>query len=163
MWTEWRYVSKVFLMTATTIGVVDSFARLRTLIIVIAASFGFFVVKALPWLIVTGGASRVYGPERSMIGDNNDFGLALNMTLPIMFFLAQSETRVWVKRTFWGLSLATIPVIFFTYSRGALVGLIAVGGLMLFRLKQRAVLIPVLAWGDWCCCSVRAAGVEGSE
>jgi probable O-glycosylation ligase (exosortase A-associated) len=82
-----------------------------------------------------------------MIGDNNDFGLALNMTLPLLFFLARSETRIWLKRLFWGLFLATIPVIFFTYSRGALVGLTAVVGLMFLRLKQRAILIPVVVTG----------------
>jgi putative inorganic carbon (hco3(-)) transporter len=147
MWIQWEYISKVFLMTATTIGVVDSFARLRTLIIVIASCFGIFVMKALPWLISTRGTDRVYGPENSMIGDNNDFGLALNMTLPLLFFLAQSETRTWVKRSFWCLFLATIPVIFFTYSRGALIGLTAVLGLMFLRLKQRAILIPVIVAG----------------
>ncbi len=147
MWIRWAYVSKVLLMTLVTVGVVDSFARLRTLIIVISSSFGFFVVKALPWLIFTGGANRVYGPERSMIADNNDFGLALNMTLPLMFFVAQSETNIWMKRIFWGLFLATIPAIFFTYSRGALLGLVSVVILMFLRLKQRAILVPVLMAG----------------
>ncbi len=28
-----------------------------------------------------------------MIGDNTDFGLALDMTLPLYFFLAQSRER----------------------------------------------------------------------
>jgi putative inorganic carbon (HCO3(-)) transporter len=147
LWPRWQFVSKIFLMTALAVVVVDSFARLRTLLIVIAGSFAFFVVKALPWLIGTGGADRVYGPENSMIADNNDFGLALNMTLPLFFFLAQSEQRAWVKRLFWCLFLATIPVIFFTYSRGALLGLIAVLGLMLLCLKQRIVLLPVLVVG----------------
>src|ERR1035438_7864247 len=104
MWARWEYVSKVFLMTVATVGVVDSFARLRTLIIVIAVSFGFFVMKALPWLVLTGGADRIYGPDKSMIADNNDFGLALNMTLPLLFFLAQSETRIWVTRVVWAAS-----------------------------------------------------------
>jgi probable O-glycosylation ligase (exosortase A-associated) len=147
MWLRWQYVSKVFIITLVTIVVVDSFARLRALIIVITGSFAFFVVKALPWLVVTQGAHRVYGPERSMIADNNDFGLALNMTLPLLFFLSQSETRIWVKRLFLGLFLATIPAILFTYSRGAMVGLTAVLGLMLLRSRQRAILIPVLVVG----------------
>ena len=37
----------------------------------------------------------------------------------------------------------TIPAIFCTYSRGALVGLVAVAGLMFLGLKQRLLLIPV--------------------
>ena len=147
MWDRWTYVSKVYLMTVITIAVVDSFARLRTLLIVIASCFAFFVLKALPWLIFTGGADRVYGPERSMIADNNDFGLALNMTLPLYFFLAQSEKRPWAKRFFWGLFLATIPAICFTYSRGAQVGLVSIIGLMFLQLKRRAILIPIFVAG----------------
>jgi len=143
MWYRWGYVSKVVLMTVVTVGVTNTFARLRTLIIVIATCFGYFILKALPWLILTGGSDRVYGPEHSMIEDNNDFGLALNMTLPLYFFLAQSESRPWLKKIFWGMCLATVPAIFFTYSRGALVGLVSICGLMFLQLKQRKILIPL--------------------
>ena len=82
-----------------------------------------------------------------MIGDNNDFGLALVMTLPIFFFLAQSEMRPWIRRFFGLLCLITIPAIFFTYSRGALAGLVVVLALMLLGSRQRLLLIPVVAFG----------------
>src|SRR5207344_2493778 len=88
-----------------------------------------------------------YGPERSMIEDNNDFGLALNMTLPLFFFLAQSETRPRLRRLWWFLSIVTIPTIFFTYSRGALVGLVAIAGAMFVQSKKRAILVPLLLVG----------------
>jgi len=80
-----------------------------------------------------------------MVEDNNDLGLALNMTLPLLFFMAQSETNKRLKQLFWGLFLIVIPGIFFTYSRGALLGLVAVMTLMLLRVKQRVLLIPVMA------------------
>ena len=146
-WLRWGFVSKIMLMTVATVTIVDSFARLRTLVMVIAGCFGVFVLKALPFLIVTGGGDRVYGPERSMIEDNNDFGLALNMTLPLFFFLAQSETRPRLRRLWWFLSIATIPAIFFTYSRGALVGLVAIAGAMFVQSKKRAILVPLLLVG----------------
>jgi putative inorganic carbon (hco3(-)) transporter len=143
MWYRWTFVTKVVGMTFVAMVALDSFERIRTLIIVIAGCFGIFVVKALPFLILGSGEDRVYGPEMSMIADNNDFGLALNMTLPLFFFLAQTEKNPWVKRIFWGLTVATIPAIFFTYSRGALVGLVAVIGLMFLQLKQRRFLVPL--------------------
>jgi len=146
-WERWSFVSKILLMTLFTIAIVDSFARLRTLVLVAAACFGVFVAKAFPFLILTGGAYRLYGPERSMIADNNDFGLALNMTLPLFFFLAQTETNRWLKRLFAFLFVITIPAIFFTYSRGALVGLTAVVMLMVLRSKRRMLLIMVIALG----------------
>jgi probable O-glycosylation ligase (exosortase A-associated) len=80
-----------------------------------------------------------------MIADNNDFGLALNMTLPLYFFLAQTETRPWAKRFFGFLFVITIPAIFFTYSRGALVGLAGLFVVMLLQSRRRLVLLPVMA------------------
>jgi probable O-glycosylation ligase (exosortase A-associated) len=146
-WEHLQFVSKVLLMTLLTIAVVDSFARLRILVIVTAGCFGAFVLKALPFMILTGGSFRLYGPENSMIADNNDFGLALNMSLPLFFFLAMAESNRWLRWLFGILFLGTIPAICFTYSRGALVGLVAVLLLMFLQLKQRLVLGPVIAIG----------------
>jgi putative inorganic carbon (HCO3(-)) transporter len=138
------FVSKILLMTFLMLGVVNSFARLRTLLWVIGVCFGIFVVKALPFLVLSEGAFRTYGPPNSMIADNNDFGLALNMTLPIFFFLARSESRPWPKRICWALFFTTIPSILFTYSRGAMLGLCVILFLLLFKLKRRVLLVPVL-------------------
>jgi putative inorganic carbon (hco3(-)) transporter len=143
-WARWEFVSKILLMTLVTIAVVDTFARLRILVMVMAGCFGILVLKWLPVIIATAGASHIYGPKFSMIGDNNDFGLALNMTLPLFLFLAQTESNRWLKRLFAFLFVATIPAILCTYSRGALVGLTAVFGLMFLRLKQRLVLVPIV-------------------
>ena len=144
-WLRWTFVSKVLLMTVVTMGVVDSFERLRMLVLAIAGSFGFYVLKAFPFMILTGGEFRLYGPENSMVADNNDFGLALNMTLPSFFFLAQSEHRPALRRLFGLLFVITVPAVFFTYSRGALVGLVVVGVLMFVQSKQRWLLVPVMA------------------
>jgi probable O-glycosylation ligase (exosortase A-associated) len=145
-WFRFGFVSKILLMTVVTIGVVDSFARLRILVIVIAGCFAVFVLKSLPFIVLTGGSYRVFGPEHSMIGDNNDFGLAMNMTAPLFFFLAQTESSRW--RYFWAcVFIGSIPIIFFTYSRGALVGLAVVLCLMLLRLKQRFIILPLVVFG----------------
>jgi putative inorganic carbon (HCO3(-)) transporter len=143
-WNHWRFVSKVLLMTLFTLAIVTTLERLRILIIVMTGCFGLFVLKDLPFIISTGGAYHLYGPDHSMIADNNDFGLALNMTLPIYFFLAQTESKRWVRLFYVFLGIITIPAIFFTYSRGALVGLITVMALMLVRSKQRFILAPIV-------------------
>jgi putative inorganic carbon (HCO3(-)) transporter len=143
-WYRWAFVSKILLMTTVTICLIDNFKRLRIFLLVIAASFGIYVAKDLPFVILTGGEFRVYGPAASMIADNNDFGLALNMTIPLFFFLARTEQDRRLKRLLYGLFLASIPAIFFTYSRGALVGLVAVSFLMFLQMRQRLALIPVI-------------------
>ena len=144
---KWELVSKILLMTVVMIAVVRNFQQLRILMLVIAGCLGVFVLKSLPFIIATGGGDRLFGPENSMIADNNDFGLALVMTAPIFFFLAQTESRTWVKRLFGFLFVITIPAVFFTYSRGALIGLIGVVALMVFRMKQRLLLVSVILVG----------------
>jgi probable O-glycosylation ligase (exosortase A-associated) len=142
-------VTKILIGALVTIPIVNTLEKLRIFMIVIAGCFGLFVVKSFPFIIATGGQFRLYGPPNSMIADNNDFGLALNMTLPLFFFLAQAESERWLKRAFVFLFIATIPAILFTYSRGALIGLVVVGFLMLLRLSMRLrlFLTPVFVLG----------------
>ncbi len=146
-WYRWGFVSKILLMTLAMIPLVNTFERLRIVLLTVAGCFGVYVAKMFPFIISSGGQHRLYGPPNSMIADNNDFGLALNMTLPLFFFLAQAEERPWVKRLFGVLFVITIPAIFFTYSRGAVLGLVILSILMILRLKQRLLLIPVLLAG----------------
>jgi putative inorganic carbon (HCO3(-)) transporter len=145
-WQRWDFVSKILLMAVVMIAVIHDQRRLRITVLVIAVCFGIMTLKSLPFIIATHGAYRVYGPQYSMIADNNDFGLALNMTLPLFFFLAKIESNKWVKRLFILLFLITIPEIFFTYSRGALLGLLAVLLLMLFHVKQRLAVLCVIVF-----------------
>jgi putative inorganic carbon (hco3(-)) transporter len=146
-WYRWEVVTKILLMSCVTVLIVDTFARLRKLLLVIAGCFGFLVLKSVPFIIMTGGQHRVYGPDASSIADNTSFGLALNMTLPLFFFLAHLEPRRWAKRLLWLLFVCTIPTIFFTYSRGALVGLVPTLGIMLLQSKRRFLLAPVIVMG----------------
>jgi putative inorganic carbon (hco3(-)) transporter len=142
-WYRWTSVSKILLMTVVTIGMVHTWNRLRWLMLTIAVSFGLMVLKTMPFLIMSGGEARLYGPSNSMIADNNDFGLALNMVVPFFFFLAKTETRPLVKKFMAFCFVASIPAIMFTYSRGAMLGLVAVLLCMLLQAKHKAVLIPV--------------------
>ncbi len=143
-WYRLEFVSKILVMAAVSMCLIDSFERLRVFVLVIAFSFGIFIAKDLPFVIATGGQYRLYGPALSMIADNNDYGLALDMTVPLFFFLAQTETNRRLKIVLYGLFLATIPAVFFTYSRGALAGLIAVGALMFLQMRQRLLMVPVI-------------------
>ena len=146
-WERWNFVSKIILMTLVMLPIVNTYERLRILVLTIAGCFAFYVLKAFPFIITTGGGHKLYGPAYSMIADNTDFGLALNMTLPLYFFLAQSELKRWVRLACWFTFLVTIPAIFFTYSRGALVGLAAVFLNMMLQSKRRLSLVPVAVLG----------------
>lgn len=144
-WFRWRFVSKILLTTALTVAVIDTSKHFRWLLIAIGGSFGLLSLRALPHILLSGGRFRVYGPEFSMIADNNAFGLAVNMALPFLLYLASTETRRW-RRWFFGVAFAAaIPTILFTYSRGALVGLVAMSFWMILRSNKRLFLLPVAA------------------
>jgi probable O-glycosylation ligase (exosortase A-associated) len=142
-WLRWEFVSKIFLMALLTAALVDSWSRLRWLLLVISGSLGFLAVKAIPVMIATGGNFRLYGPRGTMLDDNNDVGLALTMTLPMLFFFANYDPKPALKRFMAFVFLATLPAIFFTYSRGALIGLVVVVFAMILTLRQRFVLLPL--------------------
>src|SRR6185295_7624764 len=101
----WRF-SKIFLMTLLTISLVQDRARMRWLLLVIAASLGFYGVKGGIFVMATGGQYTVFGaPEGTFISENNAFALALNMCLPLLWYLRKDETRLWARHalsaTFW--------------------------------------------------------------
>jgi len=143
-WFRWGFVSKILLVTAATVGIMNTRARLRLLLLAIGVSFAILVLKTLPGMILSGGRFRIYGPDNSMIGDNTAFGLALDMVLPFFFYLAKTESNRFLKR-FLGIAfVACIPAIFFTYSRGAFVGLVVLGAFMFLQSKQKLILIPMI-------------------
>jgi probable O-glycosylation ligase (exosortase A-associated) len=138
---EWVRVSKVLLITFTMILLVTSHQRLKSLVMVTALSFGALAIKGAIFGVRTGGESRVWGPPDSFIADNNSFALAVNMSLPMLFFLARDEKR----RTYrWLLHLAFacgVLSVVLTYSRGGLLGLAAV--LLAITFKSRYKLVGV--------------------
>ena len=143
-WFRWGFVSKIMLVTVVTVGVINTRERLRWLVLAIGVSFAILVLKTLPGIILSGGRFRVYGPDNSMISDNTSFGMALDMVLAFFLYLGRTEPNRFLKRLFAISFVACIPAIFFTYSRGAFVGLLVVAGFMFFQSNQKLLLIPMI-------------------
>jgi probable O-glycosylation ligase (exosortase A-associated) len=146
---ELQRISKILLMTFLLIWLVSSKVKLRYLFLVTAFSFGLFAIKGALFTWRTSGEFRVYGPPDSFIEDNNALGLALNMTLPMFYFLARSEENRWVRRFFHLCFFCGIVAILLTYSRGALLGLAVVLTMIAFRSKHKVlagIFLVVCAW-----------------
>lgn len=136
-WVKWNWVAKGFLMTFVTMCLFQDPARLRTLYMVPAICLGLWGVKSALFVARTGGGSRVFGPEFSFFGDNNEFGLAVSMAIPLMLYLSRDEKRLWMKRFLRLLFAASIVAVIFTYSRGAFLGLSTVLGILIWRSPWR--------------------------
>ncbi len=134
-----REVSKILLMTFVSILLVTSQKKFRLLVLVILASFGFRALVVAIWYIRTAGQFIVWGPEGSFLYDNNDFGLALNMTIPMFFFMARGEEKKWARIGLRVLMGCVIICVIGTYSRGALVGLAVITLAIVAKSRQKVL------------------------
>lgn len=123
-------------LVAVVAVLVNSKARIQAVIWTIALSLGYFAAKGGGFVILSGGSHRVFGPENSMIEDNNSLGLALVMLLPLLIYLRSTSQLNYVRHGVLVLIALTIAAIVGTYSRGAL---LALGALVVFMaLRSRA-------------------------
>src|SRR5262245_46349649 len=85
--------SKIVLISILTSVLLYSEYRIKWLIWTIAISFRLLGLWGALRAIMTGGA-RLYGPgDASHLTDNNDFALALDMSLPLLFYLGVHAGR----------------------------------------------------------------------
>jgi probable O-glycosylation ligase (exosortase A-associated) len=145
---KWDRTIKILLFNGfVTVGLITTRRRLDALIWVIVLSLGFYAVKGAVFTLLTGGNYRLFGPPASFIADNNQFGMALLMVIPLVRYLQLTATRRWVRL---GL-LCSIPcfliAILATYSRGAVVGLAvtAIALIVKSRHRMRLALIAGIA------------------
>ena len=135
-WDQFIKVSKIFLMIFIAAILINSAERLQALVLVIALSLGFYGVKGGIFTIAHGGVYAVRGPPGTFIDGNNEIGLALAMTVPLLYWLARYGKQRYLRPAYLiaaGLSaLAAVG----TQSRGALLGL---GAMTVFLwLKSRS-------------------------
>ena len=142
-WEQWDKVWRIMLMTYVTMMLINNEQRIKLLVFVIALSLGFYGFKGGWFTISTGGVHSVMGPEQSFIRDRNSIGLALIMTVPLLYFMKLQVTQ-WYFR--WALVVGiglTLVAIVGTQSRGAAVGIAVM--LVFYLLKSRQKFTAVLA------------------
>jgi len=121
--------------------------RLHVLVWTIAVSIGFYGVKGGIFTIVHGGVHRVQGPEGSFFGGNNETGLALAMTIPLMYYLYRESTRAYVRLGLVVAMLLTALAAIGTQSRGALLGMSAMGAMLWWKSRQKVLMALLGAAG----------------
>jgi len=150
-WWQWDKIWKIMLTTFVAIALMNSKARILALTAVAALSIGFYGFKGGVFTISTAGNHRVWGPEGSFIGGNNEIGLALIMTIPLLFFFTTIvNSRVIKILIIVGIVLCVVSI-FGTHSRGALVGIAAMGVFLTLKSQKKfqyllliAVVVPLI-------------------
>lgn len=138
---------KIYLGILPTFWMINNKYKLKWLVVTIAFSFGFVGFKGGIWALGTGFSNRVYGPDNTFYGGNNEIGLALNMMLPLLLLCASEFKNKIIKNFFYAVFFFSICSIISTWSRGALLTLIAVLGAMFLSSKKKMWIVPVMLIG----------------
>lgn len=121
----WSKVMKINITFFMVYGLLSERKQLDYLVWAIAASICYYGVKGGIFTILTGGAHRVWGPEGTFIGGNNEIALAMILTIPLLWYLRQTVSNRWLKMALVGsMALCAIAALG-SHSRGALLAIIA--------------------------------------
>lgn len=141
-WTQWDKVWRIQLGILLTLMLTTNRERIHLIVWTICVSLGFYGLKGGIWFVMTGGSNRVYGPFGSFISGNNEIGLALVMTVPLLWYLIMSTRPLWIRSGLYAALFFSLIAIIGTHSRGALLGLLVMG--TMFIIKARRKFVPIL-------------------
>ncbi|NKC30555.1 putative O-glycosylation ligase, exosortase A system-associated [Falsiroseomonas selenitidurans] len=145
VWAKYSAVSKVLLGLLLTGALLTDRWRIHALIWVMVLSIGYFGVRGGIFAIITGGNYRIWGPQQTMIEDNNHLAAAMLVTLPLMNYLRLQSRHALVRTGLAAAMALTLLSTVATYSRGALLGLVAVTLTLWWRSRRKLVSAAVLA------------------
>lgn len=134
---QWKKVIKINFMILVALMLLHSKQHILALMWVCALSLGLLGLKGGAFVIATAGNYRVWGPPGSFIHDNNEFGLAMIMTIPLLRFLQLQIDHKWLRRALTVTMLACAAAALGTYSRGALLAISAMTVVLWWRGRNR--------------------------
>jgi len=136
-WPHLNQFWKILLMVYVTMMLMQSRERINLLVWVIAMSIGFYGVKGGIFTIVHGGVYHVRGPEGSFIGGDNEMGLALIMTIPLLRYLQLATTKFWIRLGLTAAMVLSAIAAIGSQSRGAMLGLVAMGAFLWLKSRNK--------------------------
>lgn len=144
---QWIKVMKIYIGIFPTFWLINSKERLHWLVITIAVSFGLIGLKGGVFALGTGFNYRVWGPDNTFYGGNNEIAMALNMMLPLFVLCAKEAKHTIITYFFYSLFFFSICSILASRSRGGFLALCAVLGSMILTGKKKWLAIPILLVG----------------
>ncbi|MFN0120051.1 MAG: putative O-glycosylation ligase, exosortase A system-associated [Blastocatellia bacterium] len=148
---KYQEYSKILFMALLTTAMVTTEKRVWLILLVLLGSIGLVVAKSFVGIVIRGGNTKIYGVGGAL-GDNNDIALLLAMTIPILFYFSGAQEKWWLKWGFYALTLMSVIVTLFTYSRGGLLGMLVGIGMIILKSRYKTltfVLVVLLAVPTW--------------
>jgi probable O-glycosylation ligase (exosortase A-associated) len=139
----WEKSMKIQIVSFIILIVMQTPARLKAFVWVVALSVGFYGIKGGIFTIVRGGEQLVFGPAGSFIEGNNELAMALVVIMPLLWFLSQQTSRKWLS---WAI-LASIPLcalsVLGSHSRGAFLAIGMMGAALAWKSRRRSLMIAI--------------------
>lgn len=118
---------------------VNSRLRLHAMLIAIALGLGFHGLAEGLKTLVTAGGHKVIGLPGTKMSDNNHFGVALVMALPILLYLYQYSKVRMVRLGFLGVLLATVLAVIGSRSRGAFLAMAMLAFMLMLTSRRKGM------------------------
>jgi putative inorganic carbon (hco3(-)) transporter len=135
--TQLMKVLKIQVMTVVALAAIRERKHIEMFVWVKALSIGFFGLKGGIFTILGGGSERVWGPPGGFIEGNNEIGLAMVMTVPLLNYLRMVSTNRWVRYGLLLLMLLTAIAALGTQSRGAFLAIAAMSVVLWMRSRRK--------------------------
>ncbi len=146
-WPKLANVGKMFVPLMLMPVLIDSKEKLRLLLVVIAGSVALVAVKGGFWALITGFQDRVYGAPGSEMAGNNEFAIAVTMTIPLLFLWREEASDRTLRAV---LAMATVlcfGAALSSWSRGALLSLGAMSLLLIWHYRRKSAPLIILIAG----------------
>lgn len=134
---QWTKVMKIDFMLLIALVILRNKMHIFALAWTVAGSIALLGAKGGVFTILNGGNYRVWGPPGSFIEDNNEFALAVIITIPLLRFLQLQLTSLTSKYLMTGLMLLCAASAIGSHSRGALLAIAAMSLLLWLRGKNK--------------------------
>lgn len=141
---QWIKVIKVYLSIFPTFWMINNRERLHWLIVAIALSFGLIGLKGGIFALGTGFQYRVWGPDNTFYGGNNEIAMALNMVLPLLLLCAKETSNTLVRNFYYATFFFCICSVISSWSRGGLLGLCVVLGATIMTGRRKWLSVPLV-------------------
>ena len=133
----WDKVMKINLMLLVTLALLHTRHHIMAFAWVVVGSLALLGMKGGVFTLMSGGNYRVYGPPLSFVEENNSFGLALIITIPLLRFLQQQLPVGWRRHLMTVAMVLCAASSLGSHSRGALLAMGAMILLLWWRGRNR--------------------------
>lgn len=140
-WPLWDRTMKILLFVLLLAATAVTKARIHATIWVMVISLGYFGVKGGVFTIITAGANKVFGPENTIIADNNHLALAIVMILPLVNYLRLHTSHRLLRLGLGAAMVLQVLTVLGSYSRGGIVALVVTAGFFWLRSKRKTLLL----------------------